>query len=822
MSYIANKYNYATPLASAAGLVNDNSVVRDVKYFTLHDNVLDGTYFPLSGDTGLWGNSISASDGTLPEPFVVTVTENLTINAFRLISASYCYPVAFTVQFYNSSELLYTIDETANTEYEYVHYMRSTLVVTSYVITISKLNTASAVARVYNAYNPGYVKRVDTLSVATDAVSEKSIMLLFQRSDSLAIVHECSTHIENTIDTTYDTLSIKHLSVGTPTNIHTIMKDPSRRVYGKVYITYTDPMLESETVVDASSVAYNSSADQVMDMLTTSSGKFFTLYDNDLTGYYEASDADSQIGWVSAIVSDENGEFVDPPWVRKSFAERPIISLPVTFDTSHGCVATDFTATFTLRDGSEVVNTFTGNTDETVDVILTPIPGVVSVAITVQKVSKPGYPAAVLEIPLSSTVLYRGYQNASELMSVDLLEELTYQDDVEALGGVSANETTIVIDNSKHDFFFNNELSPVASHLKRNRKIVPWLGVEIVKGEIEWYTLGTFWSYRWSVPVDGLTATVVGFDTIGLLDTTSFVEHDTLVNYSIGDLIRYVLEDAKKDLGFIEYVIDPYLDTIIIPYAWFDAKSHTAALRKISLCFPMHIYCDRLGRIIAAPQKLHLDFYYDVWADNTNVIDKTYSSLYTALPNIVNVTVCNARLATGTELVKDEVVFNVASIPERTLNFSYPYVSDLIVTVDCDASVQYTYEAHSWGINMVFTGAGTVRSITCIGTSVDTSSTSVVTYRDNDSVRFNGAVVRDVQADFIQTSTLAGEIISRIRSLTEYDKYDATVNYRGDISLTINDPILLLNGIAPDNRYNIKRHQLSWNGSLTGSADLNT
>ena len=36
------------------------------------------------------------------------------------------------------------------------------------------------------------------------------------------------------------------------------------------------------------------------------------------------------------------------------------------------------------------------------------------------------------------------------------------------------------------------------------------------------------------------------------------------------------------------------------------------------------------------------------------------------------------------------------------------------------------------------------------------------------------------------------------------------------------EAVLISNGIAPDNRYNIKRHELHWNGALTGSAYLNT
>lgn len=905
MSYIVNEYNYATPLSSAPGFVDENPVA-DKKYFSLSDNVLDGTYVPASGDVGLWGATIADASGNLSTPFVVTITESATISAFRLLGSQYNYPIAFTVKFYNGSTLLRTITESANASAGYVYHMSQPLTITHYEISISKISKASTVARVYNVYEPTVGSHIDTFKAKVGEVSALSTLMALSSSDSLlvkqsetqqpitsillradsvlvketssamieatvsvvdtikakestktaiantidktvdvlkakestktAIVNtidvtrdrlahkliEAHSSILNTIDVTYDTLKVKSIDVPTLTNVHSIMKDQSRRVYGKVYITYTDPMLDSETTVTASGWAYNSDKEQILDTIDSIKTKYFTLYDNQLDGSYMLSDKYSQLGWVSDVVSGADGTFTTPPYIQINFAERPVVSLPIYFDDSHGAVVEDFIIEYKKKDGTSVTKTFTGNTKAMVMVTNEVIANVVSIKITVTKTSKPYYPAVIVELPVISTILYKGYKDTSDLISIDLLEELTYKDDIEALGGISANEVTVVLDNSNKQFYFNNTESPVAQQLKRNRKIVPWLGVEIIPGEIEWYTLGTFWSYNWNVPMGSLTATVVGFDTIGLLSTTSFINHTMQVNKSLGDLIVYVLEDAKTVFEFITYKIDPELFNIVIPYAWFSAASHTAALQKISECYPMHIYCDRDGCICAAPQKLKLDYYYDTWADSTNVINKTYDSLYTTLPNVVNVTVNDPTVKENEQLVKDSLVFNIDDFPTRTLNFSKPYISDIVVSIDCDATVNYTYDVYSWGIEISFNGTGNVRSIECKGTVLDNSSSSVITRRDEESIRLNGSVVRDISSDFIQDSTLASIILNRLFSLSEADKYDASVDYRGDIALTINDPIRLLNGIAPDNRYNIKRHQLFWNGALSGSAELNT
>lgn len=631
---------------------------------------------------------------------------------------------------------------------------------------------------------------------------------------------ERESYVHNTIDVTRDRLLAKLFGESTPTNIHTVMKAPSRRTYGKVEITYVDPMLDSAVIIDATSEAYNSSTDQLFDGIYASEYKYFTLYDNDLSGNYVVSNKYSQVGWVSAELSDANGVFEEPVGLSIDFYSRPIVSFRVVFDNSRDNLVKDFKLIFTKADGSTTEFAYVDNTSVILDAEVN-IPDVVKVQLLISRIARPNAPVVVYSIPLLSNILYKGYDDESDIISIDLFEELSYEDDLEMLGGVSANEITVTLDNSNRDFFFNSG-SLVANQLKRNRKIVPWLGAEIIPGEIEWYTLGTFWSYKWDVPVNGLTATVVGFDTIGLLGNTPFTNHQTQVYKSIGFLLEYILEDAKEQLSFLEYNIDESLYDIVIPYAWFENTNHAAAMRKLSLCYPMHIYCDRQGRVCAAPQKLHLDYYYDIWSGTTNVIDTQYSSLYTASPNIINVTVHNPVVLQNEKIAENSTPFTVADMNSSMLNFTKPYLSDIIVDIDCDSTVNYTYEAYSWGIVINFTGSGTIRSILCTGSCVDTSASSVITRQDTERMRLDGAISRDVDSPFIQTISLVNTLLSRFFELLETDKYDATVEYRGDIALSINDPIVLQESIAPDNRYNIKRHQLSWNGALTGSADLNT
>lgn len=821
MSFSANQYNYATPLSSSPSFNSGAYEQHNEQYFALFSNMLDGNHYPVSGDVGIWGTSLSDDSGVLAEPFVITVDDQLYVNAFSLVGYADNFPVAFSVHFYSGDELRYTIDETANNTANYCHVMQTTISITRYVVSITKISKAGAVAQLLSVFNPVYIKRHDIAPVRAAESNLSGERRTLYSTDMAAIQLSEAVHITNILGRKVDTAKVGSSTESSVTNVHTRMKDASRRIYGKVYITYTDPMLDSHAVTTASATAYNSNTDQLMDSISESNGTFFTLYENDLSGKYHPMSDDSQVGWVSGVSSNSEGVFVDPPFMHIGFSTRPVTPVSVYFDDSHGCLPIDFYAVFSHSDGTTTRRDFINNASYVVQLNDDVLRDVNGITIGISKVSKPSYPVAILELPVLSTLLYRGYQDASDLVGIDLLEELTYDDDVEALGGISANEATVILDNSNHDFYANSN-SSVAGQLKRNRKIEPLLGVEIVPGKIEWYKQGTFWSYRWDVPVNGLTATVVGFDTIGLLGQTDFINHQLQRNKSIGELIEYVLVDAKQSLSFLTWNIDPALYDVIIPYAWFDSSNHAAALRKISGSYPMHIYCDKEGTICAAPQKLKLDYHIDTWSDSTNVISKAYDSLHTAVPNVVTVTVIIPHEEPSASLVTDNLAFDVANVSTRTLNFSKPYVSDLHISVDKDASVTYTYEVYDWGIEFTFGGSGMVYAIECVGTALDVSNTAALTRRDTDSVRMNGVIPREVRSDFIQTSDLAATIISRIFSLSEYDKYDATVNYRGDIAVSINDPIRLLDGIAPDNRYNLRRHKLSWNGALTGSADLNT
>jgi len=76
--------------------------------------------------------------------------------------------------------------------------------------------------------------------------------------------------------------------------------------------------------------------------------------------------------------------------------------------------------------------------------------------------------------------------------------------------------------------------------------------------------------------------------------TTSEVYQDL----SIYDLAVILFEDARLQIGDLEWVIDESLNSTIIPWAWFDKTNYMDALRQLAIACMGYAYCDREGRVV--------------------------------------------------------------------------------------------------------------------------------------------------------------------------------------------------------------------------------
>ena len=647
------------------------------------------------------------------------------------------------------------------------------------------------------------------------------------RLNTQSVVGNDKESLEITLDKAYDidtyVLTVTKISVANDvlkiatasfnSSISNFMKEPSRHIHGMVEVLYNNSIRDN--TVTGNEGAHGSSVYSITDGTQAKSNKYFKLYDNNLTGKYKVIGDASEVGWWPKTMPDSSGVYAVPQTLSLQFSQRNLFGLEIHCGPYGDLYdyPVDFTITAYTTAGTEVVEV-TGNASPiyTTDRLFR---NVSQLDITISKTSNPGRPCVIMYIPMESVMMYYD----KDLIDINLLEELSFEDNLESLGGISANELTVRFNNEDDSFYFNNAQSPIAGYIKKNRRIRAWLGVEpFNNGEVLWSPLGTFWTYSWDVPVGSLVAKAVALDIIGLLNTVTYYDHGVYRDITLYEAIETVLTSAKRKFDFLEWEIDPALAEISIGTIWFEYDTYAAALNKIASCDFIDIYSDRDGRIVAKYKPEQAATQDDVWSNSTNVIHTTYPTLYTAPANDIKVHVTSLKLAQ--EVLLDTTVGETVQAGDvRVFKFNkIAYAASPSV----DATAEHTEEWYSWGLIVTFTSDGVFNSVYVQGESLSVDNSSFVERVNSEAMLENGTVECEVLSDFIQTADHATRILERMYDRSEASMYDAKVTYRGDIQLTLTNNIYLADGIAPANLYSIKRHQLNWNGALSGTAELST
>lgn len=172
------------------------------KWFSLHNNKLDGSYHPLPGDqsssVGWWGTQLSDANGYLTNPPVITVAFSVrTLAALKLVGDSQldCYATDFTYKVYDASDVeLYTHEVTNNTLVDWNTSIVPVVGAAKLTLTVLRLNKPGVTAKLTEMY---------TAVVQTyDAEMLESISLLEEigyNTGSLPIGNISSNEIDITI-----------------------------------------------------------------------------------------------------------------------------------------------------------------------------------------------------------------------------------------------------------------------------------------------------------------------------------------------------------------------------------------------------------------------------------------------------------------------------------------------------------------------------------------------------------------------------------------------------------------------------------------------
>lgn len=818
-----SSFSNAAMLPGDSSWISPTIIPSNAPTFLVGHNTLTGAYELLRLTDGWLSQDQSNSEGyfDIPQQLSLVFDEPVDLFGMRLVGNEYegNYPTDLKITYVNSGGTATTESFINMTDAEQVMPFSATkrdIVKIDFLIyRISAPHKGVSIRNIYNLLD---LTRVDGAIIHTEESSLIIDRYRYQLQNYVIITEGPEQSKIKGFLKSSDTANLQVENTSSSlVNAHEVLRRPTRRVFVRVYITYVNPMLDNLLSISYSEASNDTVKEQLLDGLLDVPQNNFTCYLNNLTGTYKLSSLSREVGWTSAFCSLADKSFIEDPWISLEFSARLLWNLKLSFDHAGECYPEEFQVSI-FQEGSTdpiIYKVYGFNQDEYL--LTDSYSEVYKIEVKFYKTSRPFNPIVLNEFSAMSQILY----TEDEVISLDFLEELTFDDKQTTLGNCSSNEVVVTLDNKDKEFFYNNTQSKIRNQLKKNRKIVPWMGVQF-SDKIEWHRLGTFWSDQWTVPVESLTASVVGYDTLYLLDKLSFYDHQVYQQYSVKQLAELILVKAKEQFSSLEWNIADTLNDLIIPYAWFANSSFTQALKRLSSAGLINLYCDRAGKIVLEPRRTDLTKYTDVWASTTNIISTKYPSLYTLLPNRINVTVTAVSTQNGSLLFNNNPVV-VTSDAYLQYDFSSPYCgTDLQLTVDCTAGVTYTAEVFSWGLILHVSGNGTLNSINALGTSLKLDTNMQRYAQDVQRIQEDGLQQVGVSHDFIQTSEYAQSLAEAILQVTSDDKYYAEVEYLGDPVDTLNDIIKLDSGIAPINQYILSRNKLFYDGSLTGQATLIT
>lgn len=598
---------------------------------------------------------------------------------------------------------------------------------------------------------------------------------------------------------------------GSLTNIHTLMNALKRRIYGRVQITYSAPFLDASITATASGTAYGTDPYGTANSLDSSAYKWFSLHENRLDGSYHPMPTEPKVGWWSNVLSDDTGSFAEPPSLILSFEPRSVYELRVVGDDKLNNYPVDFAINLHDADGTLLYSEqVTGNDKviwlKSIDLVA----NVAKMELIIHRINQPYSTAKIVEFFTMVQETYEG----SDLLSINLLEEQESSNGTLPIGNISSNEIRIRLNNEDRHFDPSNVLSPIHNRLKKNRRIRAWLGAEVVPGEIEWYSLGEFWTLDWHVPELDYYAETTGRDRLELMRQTEFTASEVYKNRSLYALAEIILQDYG--LTADQYIVDPALQDIVIPYAWFDRITHREALQKVATAALARVYTDREGRVVIRVFEPTADPIFEF--ENSNIFDKDQPLAWEDTINHVEVKSIPLQPGELEVMVQDTEGFTVpaGSEVEQTYSFSTSPVVDVRqpeIETDGDVNIK-EYTAYAWGIRIVVQNTGDsdakVNSVVVQGRKLEQSGGKIAVARDELSIKEHGVQKLTIENEFIQTVERAQAIANGILSVLKDPRHDLSLDARGNIALQLSDRVR-----AWGEEYFIVRQELDWAGSLS-------
>ena len=338
-----------------------------------------------------------------------------------------------------------------------------------------------------------------------------------------------------------------------------------------------------------------------------------------------------------------------------------------------------------------------------------------------------------------------------------------------------------------------------------------------VKFRQEWVPLGVFWSLDWDSPDDTLEATVTARDRMELLRKSTFQTSQVLQNKSLYELAEIVLQDAG--LNSSEYVIDTDLQSIVVPYAWFNPMSHREALRRIAEAGLAAAFQNRDGKI-----------QIESWLimDDEPVLEITEDDYFPPLrapsrqDQVANEIIVDTQplrpASAAEEVYKSNEPITIPGNTTKTITAFYnqPPVIETQASLDNPpAGVSITdVSYYGWGASIKIQNTNaTDKQATLViqGKPLTVQNKERAIARDEDSILENGVLRFEFPANpLVQTLDQAQAIADTLLASVKDPRRDVEVEWRGNPALLLGDRVTV-----KGKDYHVIRQEIDWQGYLS-------
>jgi hypothetical protein len=611
-----------------------------------------------------------------------------------------------------------------------------------------------------------------------------------------------------------------------------IAKRNNRRVYGKIQINWTSPEYDQDIVVEVNNEARISYKDQITNAIDDPRYKWLSLDGTCLADgtHHPAPSTEeeaviNEMGWWGAELSDGSAEWTTYPEITLTFSERPVQKIKCYGDSKRGEYPVDFDIEF--YDIGEVLQhteNITGNTEVKWSKDLNLV-DIAKIVYTIKKWSHAGRQCKIVTTLASVQTIHEG----DEIFLINLLEERDVSAGSLPIGNISANELDIRIVNKDRLYDAGNENSPFRNLVRPNRIIRAWLGCK-TNGSIEWIKLGKFKSGDWNVPEEELYTETSAKDMMEDLNTRKYSTSGVLIDNTLYDIAKSILDDFGLSEADGEYSIDTELNEseYTVPYAYMENIKHREALRMVVEAAMGQAYVDRDGVLrVEGPSFLDDLTVSQLTIDLDEIYKKNVPSLFETVKNKIIVTTQPFKPVSSKEDVYraiDGITIPASDTKTVTVFYEQKPVleAEALLENPPEGCTVYAATYYAWGavITLQNTNAEEKTVVLYVkGKPLKVIGSQEIIAKDDQSILDDGELIYEFpKAHLVQTKTIAEKIAAKLLASYKDPRRDLTMDWRGNPALELTDRITTYDYRDENTAdFHVIGQELSYDGVLTAT-----